>query len=35
MQKDNAYLEDILEAAKSIRRFISGVSLEDFKSNEE
>ena len=35
MRKDNAYLEDILEAAKSIRRFISEVSLEDFKSNEE
>ena len=35
MRKDNAYLEDILEAAKSIRRFVSGVSLEDFKANEE
>lgn len=35
MRKDNAYLEDILEAAKSVRRFISGISLEDFKSNEE
>ena len=35
MRKDNAYLEEILEAAKSIRRFVSGVSLEDFKANEE
>jgi uncharacterized protein with HEPN domain len=35
MPKDNAYLEDILEAAKAVRRFTSGVSLEDFKSNEE
>ena len=35
MRKDDAYLEDILEAAKSIRRFTSGVSLEQFKSNEE
>jgi uncharacterized protein with HEPN domain len=35
MRKDNAYLEDVLEAAKSIRRFTNGVSLEDFKSNEE
>ncbi len=35
MQKDNAYLQDILEAAKAIRRFINGHSLEGFKSNEE
>ena len=35
MRKDDAYLEDVLEAAKSIRRFTSGVSLEQFKSNEE
>ena len=35
MLKDNAYLEDILEAAKAIRRFTDGVSLDNFKSNEE
>jgi uncharacterized protein with HEPN domain len=35
MRKDNAYLEDILEAAKAIRRFTGGVSLEAFKANEE
>ncbi len=35
MRKDNAHLADILEAAKAIRRFIAGVSREDFKSNEE
>ena len=35
MRKDNAHLEDILEAAKSIQRFKSGVSLDAFKANEE
>lgn len=35
MRKDNAYLEDILEAAKAIQRFTGGVSLEAFKANEE
>ena len=35
MRKDDAYLEDILEAAKAIQRFTAGVSLADFKSNEE
>jgi uncharacterized protein with HEPN domain len=35
MPRDNAYLEDILQAARAIRRFLAGVSLEDFKSNEE
>ena len=35
MRKDDAYLEDILEAAKAIRRFTSGVSPEAFKANEE
>jgi uncharacterized protein with HEPN domain len=35
MQKDEAYLQDILEAAKAIVRFTSGVSREDFKANEE
>jgi uncharacterized protein with HEPN domain len=35
MRRDNAYLEDILGASKAIRRFLEGVSLEDFKSNEE
>ncbi len=35
MRKDNAYLEDILVAAKAILRFTHGVSLEQFKANEE
>src|SRR5580692_9428041 len=35
MRKDNAYLEDILPAAKAVRRFLAGISLEDFTSNEE
>ncbi|HZF02553.1 MAG TPA: DUF86 domain-containing protein [Methylomirabilota bacterium] len=35
MRKDNAYLADILDAAKAIRRFIAGISLDDFKANEE
>jgi uncharacterized protein with HEPN domain len=35
MRKDNAYLADILDAAKAVRRFTGGISLEDFKSNEE
>ena len=35
MRKDDAYLEDILEAAKAIRRFTNGVSLDGFKANEE
>ncbi|MEQ1907106.1 MAG: DUF86 domain-containing protein [Verrucomicrobia bacterium] len=35
MAKDNAYLEDILQAAKAVQRFTKGVSREDFKGNEE
>ena len=35
MPKDDAYLEDILEAAKAIQRFTAGISLAEFKSNEE
>jgi uncharacterized protein with HEPN domain len=35
MRKDDTYLEDILVAAKSVRLFTSGISLENFKSNEE
>lgn len=35
MRKDDAYLADILEAAKTIRRFVAGISLDDFKLNEE
>ena len=35
MSKDNAYLEDMLEAAKAIQRFTAGVSREAFKGNEE
>ena len=35
MPKDNAYFEDILEAARAIRRFTDGVSREQFKANEE
>ena len=35
MPRDNAYLQDILEAAKAIRRFLDGISVEQFKANEE
>jgi len=35
MRKDDAYLEDILEAAKAIQRFTGGVSRDHFKLNEE
>ena len=35
MPKDNAYLADILEAAKAIRRFTDGVTRAGFKANEE
>ena len=35
MRKDNAYVEDILEAARAIQRFTHRVSLEAFKANEE
>ena len=35
MSKDNAYLADILKAAKAIRRFVAGVSRESFLANEE
>ena len=35
MSKDNAYLEDMLEANKAIQRFTNGVAREDFKANEE
>jgi uncharacterized protein with HEPN domain len=35
MRKDNAYLTDILDAAKAIQRFIGKISLDDFKINEE
>jgi uncharacterized protein with HEPN domain len=35
MFKDNALLDDILQAAKAIHRFTRGVSLDDFKANEE
>ena len=35
MRKDDAYLEDILAAARAARRFTDGVSLEAFKANEE
>jgi len=35
MPRDDAYLEDILEAAKSVRRFTDSVSLDAFKANEE
>ena len=35
MRKDDAYLEDILTAAQSIRRFTAGISVEAFKANEE
>lgn len=35
MSKDNALLDDILQAAKAIQRFTRGVSLDQFKANEE
>jgi uncharacterized protein with HEPN domain len=35
MSKDNAYLADLLEAARAIQRFTTGVSREAFKGNEE
>lgn len=35
MSKDNALLDDILQAARAIRRFTESVSLEQFKANEE
>jgi uncharacterized protein with HEPN domain len=35
MRKNDAYLEDILQAARAIRRFTQGVSVEEFKANEE
>jgi len=35
MSKDSAYLADILRAAKAIRRFVDGVSKEQFIANEE
>lgn len=35
MPKDNAYLDDILQAAKAIQRFTARVSLQGFVSNEE
>lgn len=35
MSKDNAYLMDILTAAKAIQRFLQGISKEAFLANEE
>ena len=35
MLKDDAYLEDILIAARAIRRFTAGVTREQFLANEE
>ena len=35
MRRDEAHLSDILEAARAIQRFTTGVSLEAFKANEE
>ena len=35
MSKDNAYLTDILKAAKAIERFVEGVTQASFLSNEE
>jgi uncharacterized protein with HEPN domain len=35
MPKDDAYLSDILRAAQAIQRFTAGVSLDQFKANEE
>jgi uncharacterized protein with HEPN domain len=35
MSRDNAYLCDILRVAKAIRRFVEGVTPEQFVANEE
>jgi uncharacterized protein with HEPN domain len=35
MRKDDAYIEDILNAAHAIGRFLNGVDLPAFKANEE
>lgn len=35
MSRDNAYIVDVLNAAQAIRRFLSGVSREQFLANEE
>jgi uncharacterized protein with HEPN domain len=35
MSKDSAYIADIFEAAKAIRRFVDGVTKEMFLANEE
>ena len=35
MSRDNAYLRDILNAAQAIRRFVAGISKEQFLANEE
>lgn len=35
MSKDNAYLADILKAARAIRTFVAGVTKEQFLGNEE
>lgn len=35
MKKDNTYLTDIVQAAKAIRRFVEGVTKEEFIANEE
>lgn len=35
MSKDNAYLADIVRAAKAIRRFVDGISKDQFITNEE
>ena len=35
MKRDDAYLLDILESAKSIRTYVAGLTAEEFKRNEE
>ena len=35
MSKDNAYLADMLKAAKAVRTFVRGVTKEQFLANEE
>ena len=35
MPRDNAYLKDIFDSAKAIQRFFEGISLDQFKANEE
>lgn len=35
MSRDNAYLRDILDSARAIRRYLDGVSREEFEATSE